>query len=211
MLKKWFENIWYHYKWFIISGVLGAFVLTVVVGQCATKAKYDLSVVVCFTQTEITDNQVELIKQGVIEYVEDYNGDGKVNLNFINCTFFENSKDQQYVMTKRSKLQISAMGESSAILYITDDKAFQYIDDIMAESGGFFDNVNLPEHNGKALKISGLPFYSDFLKTGDKLPQNLYISKRVIKGTLIEAKDNVTVYEDASDKFLESLTKATTK
>lgn len=208
MIKKWFENLWYHYKWFIICGILSVFVLTVITVQCATKPKFDLSVVVAFNKSAMGTEQIEIIKDGLKQYAEDYNGDGEVNLNFINCTLDENSKDVNYVISMRQKLQVSAMGESSAILYITDDSALKYIDDIKADIGGFFQNVNLPEHNGKALKISNMPFYKALQKTGNNIPKNIYISKRIIKDTLIELEADVDFYEDASDNFLNNIKNA---
>ena len=205
MIKKWFENLWYHYKWFIITAILAAFVLTVVTVQCATKPKFDLSVVVAFNKSAIGTEQIDIIKNGIKDYAEDYNGDGEINLNLINCTLDENSKDVNYVISMRQKLQVSAMGESSAILYITDDSALKYIDDIKADIGGFFQDMNLPDYNGKALKISNLPFFSELKKTGNNIPKNIYISKRIIKDTLIELEGDVKFYEQASDDFLNKL------
>ena len=205
MIKKWFENLWYHYKWFIITAILSAFVLTVVTVQCAIKPKFDLSVVVAFNKSAIGTEQIDIIKNGIKDYAEDYNGDGEVNLNLINCTLDENSKDVNYVISMRQKLQVSAMGESSAILYITDDSALKYIDDIKTDIGGFFQDMNLPDYNGKALKISNLPFFSELKNTGNNIPKNIYISKRIIKDTLIELEGDVKFYEQASDDFLKKL------
>ena len=100
------------------------------------------------------------------------------------------------------------MGESSAILYITDDSALKYIDDIKADIGGFFQNKNLPEYSGKALKISNMSFYKELQKTGNNIPKNIYISKRIIKDTLIELEADVDFYEDASNNFLNNIKNA---
>ena len=207
MIKKWFENLWYHYKWFIITAVLAVFVITVVTAQCATRPQYDLSLVVSFTKTAMSTEQIEVIKTGLTKYAKDYNGDGEINLNLINCTFDEDSEDVNYVISMRQKLQVSAMGESSAILYITDDNAFSYIDDIKADVGGFFQNADLPLFNGKALKISDFDFYKELKKAPGEIPQNIYISKRIIKDTLIELEADVKFYEEASDDLLNNLKK----
>lgn len=207
MIKKWFENLWYHYKWFIVTGVLAVFVLTVVIAQCVSRPKYDLSVVVAFTKTAMTYEQTETIKNGLMDYMEDYNGDGEINLNLLNCTFNEDSEDVNYVISMRQKLQMSAMGENSAILYITDDNGFSYIDNIKADVGGFFQKANLPLFNGKALKISDMDFYKELQAQEGEIPENIYISKRIIKGTLIEAEADTAYYEQASDKLLNNLKK----
>jgi len=202
---KWIENIWYHYKWFIVAGLIGAFVLAVVVSQCVSRPKYDMSVVVCFTDSVVSNEQFEVIKEDLEKYAEDYNGDGEININFMNCTFDESKQDANYVMSMRQKLQFSVMGESSAILYITDDKSFEYINGVMKEKGDFFLNENLSDYDGKALKINNLPSFSQLKSGSDDMPDNIYISKRVIKGTIIETEPKVNEYELAADKYLESI------
>lgn len=208
MIKKWFENIWYHYKWFIITGFFAVVVLFITIAQCATKPKYDLSVVVAMTNTALSNEQIEVIKDNLLEYTEDVNKDGTINLNVLNCTFDENYADRNYVLSMRQKLQMTAMGEASALLYITNDHTFTYIDGIKEDVGGFFQDLNLKDKEGKAQNINKMSFYKPLKYKGKKMPENFYISKRIIKDTIIETDKNIDIYNKASDKMLKKIIKS---
>ena len=204
-MKKWLQNFWFYYKWHTIAVIFAAIVITVTVALCASKPKNDYTIIVAMKDTALTEAQVDVITEELSKYGEDVNGDGEINVGSINCTFLETSEDINYVISMRQKLQITAMGEASAILYITDEDTFSYVDDIKKDTGGFFVDAELPLKDGKAFSFKDTEFMEKLKATGSNVPDEIYISKRIIKGTIIEGDSKIEQYEKQNDKFLKAI------
>ncbi len=177
------ENFWYHYKWHTIGLIVTVAVLAILISQCVSRPKYDFNVVY-FSYTPIMDNQAELVAEYFEKYGKDLNGDGKVEVGIMNCSFSETANDPQYKNTQLQKLQSYIVGEYKAILYITDDRSIKFFDNISSE-GSFFDGepVLLPQE-----------FYDLTGKTEfGALPEGLKLSRRITKGTVLE--NNKTAVE----------------
>ena len=44
-IKKFIDNYWYYYKWYVIGGAFLLFSLIIVLSQSLTREKYDVSVI----------------------------------------------------------------------------------------------------------------------------------------------------------------------
>ena len=201
---KWLENIWYHYKGYILAFLFAIVVLVISIAQCASKPQYDYKIVVAVKNSVIFDEQLDLIVDELSKYGEDINLDGEVKIGYINCTFDEKRNDPNYVITMRQKLQITAMGDASALLYITDEDTFNYIEKTVDVNNGFFVNTGLPLKNGKAYTLSNIEFFKD-LAQYENIPKELYISKRMVKGTIIEKDADIKKYETNATNLLNSI------
>ena len=190
--KEKMQNYWYHFKWHTIVGVFLAVVITVMVAQCATREKYDL-ITVFFTYTYVMDGQTQQVEEYLEQYASDIDGDGKVNVRVVNCSFNAENGNVQVSQTSLMKLQSMIAAESKAMLFILDDKSEEYLNGI-SESG--------------ILEVEAKPLDDVFYKACEgkeayeKLPEGLKISYRKIGSTTME-KDKTAkeVYEAAKEVY----------
>lgn len=190
------KNIWYHDKWAIIVVMIIAVCISLFVAQCATKTKYDATVVV-FTYTITGNVNCDKMGEYLKPYCKDINADGEVNINVINCSIEESQGNSDYSYTTRTKLSTLISGEASALLFITDDKSYKYL-------SGLSNNIDFFE--GEPLKFEE-DFY-EFCKEADNLfttPDSLQISCRTTKGTTIESDKNIDTYYDQAQTVLNGL------
>lgn len=187
--EKW-DNFWFQYKWHVIAITAITVVLAVLITQCATRTKYDLEVVY-FTYTATLDEQTEAIADYIKQYASDTNGDGEVNVQIINCSYSKGSGDSQYQYTMMTKLQALIAGDQNALLYITDNDSYKYLNGLSDDSDIFEDEP--------------YKFGEDFYAATEKdqfgrLPEGLQISCRRVSDTVLEGKKDVKeAYQSAKD------------
>ena len=192
--KEKIKNIWYHDKWLIIGGFLLTVFLAVMITQCATKPKYDLEVVL-YAKTAIMDDSLPEIEKYLEEKCDDLNGDGKVKIQVINCSFNSNSKDTQYTYTMSSKLQAILAADANALLFITDDEGYKYLNSISDSSIFEKEKILLNDKFYKRCDVSKLA----------KLPENLTISCRAVGNTTVSKDKKFEKFYNASQKILERI------
>jgi len=184
-----FQNFWHYSKWYVIFTIGITILVAVMVAQCVSKPDYDLKVVY-FTYSPVLDDQTSLIADYLDDYVEDVNGNGKVDIQVINCSV---SNENSSVMTRNTmlqKLQSVIVAEESAMLFITDDKSDKYFDAMKSESGEFFHetSVKLGEDFYKATKH----------EVFGNLTENLTLKTRRVGGTVLESNKDCEKYFNAA-------------
>ena len=186
--KEKIANFWFQYKVHTISIILITVILAVLITQCATRPKYDLKMVY-FSYTVPLSQQTDKIAEYFEKFASDTNNDGEVKVQVVDCSYSETgSTNIQYRNTMLSKLQSILVAEDETLLYITDEKSFEYLNGI-SEAEIF---------NGEPLMLSE-KFY-DFTAVEGllPLPEGLRISCRVISGTVLEESENsAKAYENA--------------
>ena len=192
--EKW-DNFWFQYKWYVVAIVAVATVLAVLITQCATRTKYDLQAVY-FTYTTALDAQTEKVADYLKKYAEDTNGDGEINVQVVNVSFSKTTGDSQYRYTMLSKLQAMIAGDENAILYITDNDSYQYLNEI-SESGALLE--------GEPFKFGDDFYTATETEEFGKLPEGLQISCRRISKTTMENKKNAAKAYENANKLLEKL------
>lgn len=196
------ENFWFHYKWYVIgiTAAVAAFVL--LVAQCMSIPNYDFNIIY-FTYTPAIDKQTDLIADYFEKYGEDINGDDKVEVQIMNCSFSNEPGDIQYRNSQIQKLQALITGEYKAMLYITDAQSIKYFDSIGSENTGMFE--------GEPIPLSDEFYKTTALHELDRLPEGLQISCRRIEGTIMEKnKTAQSVYKESS-RLIKELEKMESK
>ncbi len=173
-------NFWFQYKWRVLGIAAVVIVFIICIVQCASRPKYDFSVVY-FTYTSALDDQTELISDYFQKYAEDLNGDGEVNIQVLNCSFNNDGQNNQYRTVQLQKLQAYLAGEYTAMLYITDEESVAYFNDI-TDGEGIFEN--------EPVKLSGEFYKMTKLEGLGELPKGLTVGCRKVNGTVLE--DNKT-------------------
>ena len=142
------ENFWYHYKYHTIALLVVFVTLAVSIAQCATKTDYDYKIVAATRSVTLSTGQIQAITAELNRYGEDLNGDGEVNLLIVDCTLDGNTSDYQALLAKQQKLQALLMTDTEAMLFLTDNKCLQWIDELNPETK-FIADTKLPHNDGR--------------------------------------------------------------
>ena len=193
--KEKLEHLWFYHGVTIISLLLATVVLAVLIAQCATREKYDLKLVI-YTSNYIDVQNNEYISKYLSEHIDDINGDGKANIQVLNCSYTGGGKEAQYEYNMTTKIQAIIASDADALLFITDEVTHEKLAKI---SDKMFD--------GNPIALN-----EDFYKNCDKaaitkLPEGLTISCRAIEGTTLEHDKNVKTYYKESKKVMDFLNK----
>lgn len=193
--KEKLSHLWFYHGVTIIAVLISAVVLSVMVAQCAMREKYDLKVVL-YTSNYIDVENNKYIADYLSKYIDDINGDGKANIQVVNCSYAKKDENTQYEYTVSTKLQAIIAGETNALIFITDETTNEKLGNISAD---IFD--------GEPIMLDK-EFYKNCDKaTYTKLPEGLMASCRTIEGTTLEYDKNAKVYYEESRKIMDALNK----
>lgn len=188
-------NFWEYYKGAVIAILICAVVITVCCVQCASRVEDDLRMVL-FSNNIITDNQTLQLEDYFESFCEDYNGDGKVNVTIVNCTFQTGSSTADYQNVKMQRMQSLIAVDTKATLFITTTETYKFVDGLVEE--GFLSDYT-------ALSDEMCNFVTEDM--GVPVPEGLVISLRKIQGTRFEEKEEAIEFNKRSIDFLEEYKK----
>lgn len=197
--KEKIKNYWYHDKFIIITVAILTVCIALLITQCATKTEYDATVVV-FTYSITGDENCKLMGEYLEKYANDINGDGKVNINVVNCSLNGSDLNSNYNFNARTKAQTILASDANALLFITDEESYKYLSSI-SKDGNLFEGEPI---------LFEKDFY-EFCNTEDNFyetPENLQISCRDINGTVIEKDKNIDSYYKEAQTILSGLKNA---
>ena len=173
--EKW-DNFWYHYKVHTVIAAFLVIVVSFITIQSLTREKFDISVMY-FAYTPSAPAQIERAQAYFEQFAEDVNGDGKVKVKLIDCSFNSELRDMQYKHASLSKVQSILSVESETVLYLVDKPAREY-----------FDNAfDIEIFTGELIEM-GDSFYKQTAKEDLVFPEELQLGLRVLKGTTFEGK-----------------------
>lgn len=205
-LDRWAQNFWYHYKYHTIVAAAAVTAIAVALAQCAAKPKYDYRLVIATGSVEMAPSQVDALKNQIAAYCTDQNGDGVLNIQMIECTYDEKTSNYQTIVSKRQKLQSILMNEQDMLLFFTDKTCFDWLDSVRDD--GFMENLNLSQKDGRILDLSGTPIFEKAkasVNAGLKWPNELYLSRRIVTGTLIEKNNGVKDSLEKADNLIKKI------
>ncbi len=188
------KNFLYHNKNVLICTVIGIAVFAGLVAQCCMKPKYDLQIVF-YTYTPVLEENIEKMESYFEKYCSDINGNGKVNVNIINCSYKNEVGGPQINNNSETRLQATVASEANALLYITDERSYKHFTDVFGSS--FFEGsaIDMPDEFYKSCTVK------DYIN----IPDNLTISLRKTDGAMIEKDKNTTKYLEASKELLSKI------
>lgn len=190
------KNLWYHDKLAIIIVSILVICIAFLVAQCATKTKYDATVVV-FTYSITGESNCAKMGEYLKPYCKDINNDGEVNINVINCSLEQSQGNTEHSYTVRTKASTLIASEAGALLFITDDESYKYLSSLSKDISLF---------EGEPLKFDE-EFY-EFCSQDDQFyptPEGLQISCRTIEGTTISSDKNIDTYYSQAQTILNGL------
>lgn len=195
--KEKLQNYWYHFKWYTISAVVVIAILAVLVAQCASRESYDF-ITVFYTYNAVSDEYIEKMEAYIEQYAQDIDGDGKVAVEVVNCSFDMSENNQKLNNAAFAKVQAFIAAEPKAVLYIVDKKGENFLKQINED--GFFDvePILLSDEFYDACKIE-----SDFLK----LPSELKIGYRRIRNTTMQEDKTAQKVHAVCEKIFDEISK----
>lgn len=188
------DNFFYHNKVKII--VLGflAVVLTVLIMSCVTKTDYDASLIIyCYEYVDAVT--IEETAKWMEKLHPDTNGNSKVEIVCVDCSFSEDTDLVQTVNQQQMKLQTKLI-DGESMLFILDDKSIEYLNTI-GDKFTLFKEENIVELDSgyyNSLSDSRISFKED---------KKRYLCLRTIDESAIKEKAKKN-YEDAK-KVIEKL------
>lgn len=185
--EKW-QNFWFHYKWMVIGITAAVVIFTILTVQAINKPKYDYQIIY-FSYSQAMDDQLEKVEEYFEKLSSDIDGNGEVNVQVVNCSFYNEQQNVSYRNTILTKLQAIVAAEPQAMLFITDKDSHKYFDD-MSDTTSLFEGEPIPLNE---------EFYKTTTDdTFGNLPEGLQISVRRIKDTTLESnKKAKPIYDEA--------------
>ncbi len=198
------SNFWFYWHYKLLAFLIIAAILTVGVHQCATRTKYDMTVVVYFKHY-LSSRMIENIAEIAENYAEDTNGDGEINVLVMDCAIPDEERELETGRAKSTRL-VAQFQNKEAIVYMVDDEALEELDTI---AGGVFvdDSLSLPDNNGKSYQLNGSAFDAAFdtIEFGYSKNFNYHLIRRVVDGTQLEKKKDAAKYSEQGDKFIKAV------
>ena len=136
--KTWKNYYWFYYKWHMLAALVLALTIVICTAQCVMKVDPDYYVLF-YAQNYYTDEALQEVTDELQKYSEDLNGDGKVKVMAVNCTFSDNDTQRINTVRQQALLQMTTdntcfwvMDKSGVELYYNNDDI-----DIFAKPTGF--------------------------------------------------------------------------
>lgn len=192
------KNFWYHYKAHTILSLFMVTALTIGITQCSTRPDYDAEIVL-YTRNFYSAEQVEKLTEFLTPYFDDANGDGEVLIAISDCSYTtDKTFDSNETNNKAAKLNATIASGVEAQLYILDNKTLEQLDELAKNYGGFItDSVPLPDEVAEITDAQGY-----------KIPEGLFIGRRVLKGTSMEKNDTAVAASDYALKVIDKIKSA---
>ncbi len=119
--KTWKNYYWFYYKWHIFFTLFFGIAIAICITQCATKVDPDCYILFN-SNIFISDQQLNEAADNLEQYIDDINGDEKVELIAINCTY---PKGNQTRMTQVNQLAVLQMQSEDTHIWIVDKKGIE--------------------------------------------------------------------------------------
>ncbi len=192
--KRKFSDFWYYNKFKLLAIVLATALISFAVADCIGRTNPDVQIVV-YDNNLIPVNYIDEMTNYFESICPDLNGDGKVSVTLIDCTYQTGVSAAEYQQTKMQKLQSVIAADRKATLFITGEESYGFINGLVEE--GFLEGrYSLPDEMYERLAALGVDIPP---------PSNLYISKRIINGTLFEGDKEAEIYSYYAEEFLKVL------
>lgn len=178
------EHVWFYYKWFIIFGIIVLVFALVCVSQCSGKTEPDATVMYAGPES-VSSAYVDYVTSAFSSIMtEDYNGDGKKNVEFIQinlATDEENAAVSDALQDvsgddTQQMLFYNQNASGTAVIYLIDEKIYPSMSEFLTPLDEVLDEVPQYALDEYGIRISDLPCY----KTTDLkyLPSNAILCLR---------------------------------
>ena len=124
-LINWFKQYGYYYKYVFITLIFAVALLTIGLVSCLSKTDYDLTVILS-GDFFIYDTEVYAYENVLKDYIDDWNGDGDVNVQVMGLSTSSGNSKLDFSYNQRFQAEIMT-GE--VLLFITDEGKYELLAD----------------------------------------------------------------------------------
>ncbi len=122
--KKRIVNFWYYKKWWVIAAVAAVVVIAITVYEIVSMPQYDL-IVGYYSESGISDESVEKLKNTIAQYAQDINNDGRVTISITPMEASLDSETDELVAVETRLMSELTAGDN--MLYICDKAYRDYL------------------------------------------------------------------------------------
>lgn len=169
--KQWWDYVWYYYKWHITITVLAIIIASVTMVQCATRTRYDMTVVYA-GHMNYSDDEIIRLQELLSEHITDIDENGEKNVMFMPLMFADNPGSEEYDYAMQTKLDLSFTDDYTFIYLMDKSEAELYLQrESIADT---FENTDLYAENTDAeiLRASDGTGYAVNLRNSALLKNN---------------------------------------
>ncbi len=150
--RDWKNYYWYYYKWHILGSLALILIIAICTAQCMMKVNPDYYVLF-YSDTYISDQALAEVTDSLEEISDDLNGDGKVKVQAINCSFTED--DNPNIRLSAHQQATMQMQTTDACIWVLDEQGVDLYYhnqdiDLFAEHSAFNEN---DKHSINAKKL----------------------------------------------------------
>lgn len=186
--KTWENYYWYYYKWHYL--IIGMIVIAIIIctAQCVSKDNPDYYVLFS-ADRYITDTALTEVTTEMEKHSEDLNGDGKVTVQAINCTYAANGENPALKNSARQQAMLQLQSKETVIWILDDEAAELYYGsdniDIFGKSDVFSGNDN------HSVPISSTCLYEIFKENGMEEELQIFCRKGQDSGSPLKETESV--------------------
>lgn len=142
--KAWWAYFWEYYKWHTLASTFVIVLIAVTAVQCATKTRYDLSVMYA-GDAVFSEETTDKLSAAISEVIDDSDGNGERNVSLSQLSFGAQNSDPQYEMAMQTKLMLEFSAGESYIFIFSKGQLDTYlnqehVDDLFVPVDEWIDN-----------------------------------------------------------------------
>ncbi len=196
-LRSKVENVWYHYKTYIIAGLFLLGTVIVSLHSCVTKPEFDIQVYYVTGSSSMYNEQLAWIETAVAAHCGDVNGDGEVTVAVTGLRVGKNTdpaERAQYMNAVQAGEVMLLFGDEGGINYLYQNGYLQPLTEYSDQLDG----------DGYAWKVTGSAFATE-TEGFDLFSENLYVSLRIFDDTWSSVRFSVKDNYEAACNTLRSI------
>lgn len=124
--QKWWEYIWYYYKWHFIVTATAVIIAVVTIVQCATRTRYDMTVIYA-GHKNYSDEEIVRLQEILSEFITDVDENGEKNVLFTPLMFADNAGSEEYDYAIQTKLDMTFMDDYTFIYLLDKQETELYL------------------------------------------------------------------------------------
>lgn len=217
--EKWWENVWYYYKWWIIIGIFILGTLIISVREFVAEPPADITLIMATEQSYYKNGSVAAFSEALENYCDDVDKNGKVHVKIREINIKPADTSWQQLNSLQSKF-LAEINLANDVIYVFDEPIYNNIlknNDVLDDLHSIDESVT-PETNRILLKDTKV---LEHLNLQDKISEytttecekerekydKLYIGVRRFVGTQVENNQkSKKIFEDAYG-FLKNILK----
>lgn len=203
--KKW-ENYWFYYKIHTIVAIVAIIVVAILVTQCATTVRPDMTVMMISKNIALDQEKTKKVEDMLSKYTSDTNNDGRKVVNLEVFTISSDGKDAQMSMAYQQKM-MAEIAASDNTIFILDDNFYNTLN----KDNEFFCNLSdISDKTGSTdrVKLKDISAFNidDLQKSyGDlTISARKFNSVSPVKSDKATIKNQVNVLKELLDTYTKS-------